>query len=793
MTSTKLKPSRVQVWNVPSQWESLTYSSDTQFTYERWSGDMYYSDFAPTNVPTWSSLTISNISTEFTPTENFTVAAGTGLKAGIEYVLRVNSWSTVYTMTLWTGINNPNGYDTTLAANAVKQFKFLATSSSQLELEWIKDIQWGDIGWTLANQTDLQNALDSKQATLTAGDNVSITSNVISATDTTYTAWSWINIDANNEISNTLPWPTVSSTAPSSPSEWDLWYDTTNDILKFYDGSQWSATWKTYTAGSHINISNANVISTTWLQEELTAWENITIWDTTTTESDMKWPCPSGFHVPLQSEWWSLKWILVSTFGLQSKDITVKTYLKIPLTGTLQPSNGSKAGVNSTAAYWSVTASSWSQYVYSLGIDPFGVSENNTSVRATWAPVRPFKNTPVVPDSSWTTLYDWSSVATWAWVFHNATLWLISASWDWTTWITIADKNLGATTVYNSWDTLSEANCGWYFQWGNNYMFPYSWQITIENTQVNASTYWPWNYYSSSIFRATNGDWSSVRTNNLRWWTSQWTWQDTIHNVISATDTTYNAGTGINISSGTISADTTVLATQSDVNTKTFYLSSTSDTTNAQAAYDWFLAGKQPIIVLSDAVYTDIKESTSEHFRMYRSNITNTVSGVGWYTLINKNYISFSINSWTVASVWTGLETVASVLDPTTDYTTPYTPRYNGSPASKKYVDDHTAVVSSTAPSTPSQWSMWYDTTNNVLKIYDGSSWNAVWWLPTGGTEWQVLMIVSWTPTWVTPADSGFIMLDANSPMTIKYLRVWPQNTYQWLQSYSNDTRYDTI
>jgi hypothetical protein len=36
-----------------------------------------------------------------------------------------------------------------------------------------------------------------------------------------------------------------------------------------------------------------------------------------------------------------------------------------------------------------------------------------------------------------------------------------------------------------------------------------------------------------------------------------------------------------------------------DLNTKTFTISSTSDLTNAQAAVDWFLAGKNPIIYYS--------------------------------------------------------------------------------------------------------------------------------------------------------------------------------------------------
>lgn len=43
-------------------------------------------------------------------------------------------------------------------------------------------LNWGNIGGTLSEQTDLKNALDAKQDTLTAGTNITITNNVISST-----------------------------------------------------------------------------------------------------------------------------------------------------------------------------------------------------------------------------------------------------------------------------------------------------------------------------------------------------------------------------------------------------------------------------------------------------------------------------------------------------------------------------------------------------------------------------------------------------------------------------------
>jgi hypothetical protein len=119
-------------------------------------------------------------------------------------------------------------------------------------------------------------------------------------------------------------------------------------------------------------------------------------------------------------------------------------------------------------------------------------------------------------------IYMWR---TWPWIYHNSSLWLISISWDGSTWITIADKNLWATNVYNDWDTLSESNCWKYYQRWNNYGFAWTWTIITSSTTVDTSTYWPWNYYSSSTFitrTSSSSDWSSVQNDNLRWYTT-WT------------------------------------------------------------------------------------------------------------------------------------------------------------------------------------------------------------------------------------------------------------------------------
>lgn len=114
-----------------------------------------------------------------------------------------------------------------------------------------------------------------------------------------------------------------------------------------------------------------------------------------------------------------------------------------------------------------------------------------------------------------------SSVWRNAWIWWNQSQWVISISADWIRWYSIADKNLWATSVFNTWDTQSETNSWKFFQRWNNYWFPYTGATSTSATQVDASAYWPWNYYSSSTF-ITWENWDSSNNTNLWWWDT-WT------------------------------------------------------------------------------------------------------------------------------------------------------------------------------------------------------------------------------------------------------------------------------
>lgn len=59
----------------------------------------------------------------------------------------------------------------------------------------------------------------------------------------------------------------ASATAPSNPALWDLWYDTTNDVMKVYDGSQWNSIGSWWGGGWDVLVSSqANNILTSWMK-----------------------------------------------------------------------------------------------------------------------------------------------------------------------------------------------------------------------------------------------------------------------------------------------------------------------------------------------------------------------------------------------------------------------------------------------------------------------------------------------------------------------------------------------
>ena len=113
-------------------------------------------------------------------------------------------------------LNNDSDYQTgsevqqTInAAIADKQDKLTAgqniTISEQnvISATGLTEVDWGDIGGNLNDQIDLKDVLDAKQDTLTPGDNVTIANNIISATDTKYTAGNGLSLNGTQFSADT--------------------------------------------------------------------------------------------------------------------------------------------------------------------------------------------------------------------------------------------------------------------------------------------------------------------------------------------------------------------------------------------------------------------------------------------------------------------------------------------------------------------------------------------------------------------------------------------------------------
>lgn len=307
----------------------------------------------------------------------------------------------------------------------------------------------------------------------------------------------------------------------------------TLDTMKTFIGSWWGG--GSYTAWTWIDITS-DVISNTWVLSlnsitwavhlKTINWNNIVwAWDIDTTStyteynySALQWPAASWYHVPTSSEWWDVYDMMVSLW-ISTSNWDFSKLLKIPLAWYILNSTWNINAQWTSAQLYTVTAIASSDDSYSFAISMSSVAKANVIHRAMWASIRAFKDSAVVPEASWTTLFDWSLIATWAWIFWDSNNWYISISSNWEDWITIADKNVWATTVWNYWDSLSNNNCWSMFQWWNNYWFPaVSWTYTKSTTQVNASSYWPWNYYSSSTLIYQQFGWDSSQNWDLWWW-----------------------------------------------------------------------------------------------------------------------------------------------------------------------------------------------------------------------------------------------------------------------------------
>lgn len=205
-----------------------------------------------------------------------------------------------------------------------------------------------------------------------------------------------------------------------------------------------------------------------------------------------------------------------------------------------------------------------------------------------------------------------------------------------------------------------------------------------------------------------------------------------------------------------------------DINTKTFWISNTDDLQTATQALQWRLQWKFPVISYQWNTYLldrEFSEWDSWNLRFINTFTTIYENHNSWDSYVWQNRLYIFYTDWEATRIWIDTVPVSpNVLDTNTDYQTPYTPQYDWSPATKKYVDDWLALKqdkltawtritidpvtnvisadvsgvmtymwnvtdSSQLPASWNQGDCWYDETAKTLRAWDWNRWNDI-----GGT-----------------------------------------------------------
>lgn len=736
---------------------------------------------------TGSSFELS-LSSEITPDQNFTVNAPTDVETWQAYILRVTNSTTAYTMTLGNYITNPKNVDTTLNPNTVDTFVFLAVDGTNLELQPIVDqassvnngtltIQknWTTVWTFTANQAtnttvnittptvvdDLTtqsstNALSANQWYLLKGmiDDLSGFGKFLSLRDATtwqpisfplqtpyaYSTWDYFVVET---ISTATPpvnyrpsgssytWTASSTTESDELEVWDVYV---------YDGTVWllqSNHWKTVAFANIAwqptdNTNLANALNAK--QDTLTAWNWIDItsnvikttfnyWDSASAAADTT----KTVSIPAITSLNAWQTIIVKTentntawdTSLQLNSFTAYPirYMGAELTSTTDSyvwsawnytvflfdwtyrqavaksyDNNTTYTMNFSVDAWKYTAGTWTYAItrYSVVMQKDnGTWEKITATNANY--------------TTWTT----KTANTNGFIlneirYYNTTTTLATGAAAWTN--TFNEKaaevdmrystNCWATTWWTEWEYL-------YFVWtiwadGLFYLDTTQWRTTTLPTTNDGKL-----YIRMGLVLATDGYKISFYSDRPIFYYDNWL------KIYLQADNKADAA---------------------DVNTKAFYLSSTSDLTNAQKAYDWYKAWKNPMVVIPiwwyDRCYMFNSESST--WISFRGGFTFNDNNATWTTAIDEIWLNFAVTSDVVTSVSTSsAPRLWDYLRTGYNYTTPYTPTYDGSPATKKYVDDRAV---------PTTWTTWHVLTKTSL-----------WYWRAAPTGW-----ISNDTTWTT-------------------------------------------
>lgn len=642
--------------------------------------------FIPYSSVQWESLELRDVNT-------YTQGAVSGWA-------KIQNDVLTFDITLWNV--------TTITPSVHEVWSFLSTSTSNWTFNPYYDYDPATKKYVDDRETILREIIDEKQASLTPWENIYFTwqnDEVINAVDTTYIAWTGIDI-TNEVVTNTWVLSVNGQTwdvdLDVDVEWWEITWDINNqtDLMDILNWLRADLNTKTFDLWS---IPTASSARETFLEayDWMDNWGNaILIFDGRVYLFDRTdWPrfyfvspqvTKNIDDVSWDKSYIKQKWLnilvnfntepyyveSITPYEFSAAFIEPGAYYSTPYT----PIDGWDPATKDYVDNAVPNIHEWDNVYFTYGSNDelyINAVDNDTTYSAwdyieitNWDAIN--NTAPFIPNnpSAWAWLYlkkvnngngyEWAQWSGWGWGNYSAWYWIdIDANDEISNTLAFDPDN---PSTASAWQILTKT--GYWYEWAD-----------APVTSIN-------NQHWDITINEFNPGWSEVDNNVLTWYNGSYAW----------------------------------LPAQGwwgwSSNVKLFTLSSLNDLTTAQAAYDWLMDWKYPIIRLYTTIsyvhagwqtditwYFDyeyrkieIDSSRLKHFSLrYIPFDDINCDASHWYHTPFENDLTLYISEqWEVTSVSKSTRNFSSssYLATNYNYTNPYMPQYPGSPATKKYVDD---------------------------------------------------------------------------------------------------------